>query len=299
MSGTLQIYGIEKELKTIRQFITPERLKELKKWRCYSEYEISAAEKRLHTKLPPPVRDIYRYMGDLLITNGYLRPLELLHWEGKYLGFFLAPGEGVIIGIQKGESSGNLYSWEENDPEEIAWEYEDELTDACEEGDEERKQKAMAAYQKYWKKLNIPLIHSPSNICKLENDPRYNHILDGYGLFLVIHAIQEWEEMTWREHTDEPHCLFSDFFPAEFSQEYFQNLAKQIDVDYQPLSDHPELIGLEVTPLQMAYVHKDQLALLILGDQPVALKLLTKTVAEPDLIERLQEQTGLTFHVGF
>lgn len=30
MSGTLQIYGIEKELKTIRQFITPERLKELK-----------------------------------------------------------------------------------------------------------------------------------------------------------------------------------------------------------------------------------------------------------------------------
>ena len=65
-------------------------------------------EKRLHTKLLSPIRDIYRHMADLLVTSGYLRPLELLHWEGRYLGFFLAPGEGDIIGIRKGETSGNV-----------------------------------------------------------------------------------------------------------------------------------------------------------------------------------------------
>ena len=81
--------SIEKELKILRQFIHPKHMDGLKKWKCYSEDEISAAEKRLHGKLPFPIRDIYLHMADLLITSGYLRPLELLHWEGKYLGFFL------------------------------------------------------------------------------------------------------------------------------------------------------------------------------------------------------------------
>ena len=293
------MYPIEKELKMLRQFIGPKHMEGLKRWKCYSEDEILAAEKRLHVKLPFPIRDIYRHMADLLVTNGYLRPLELLHWEGKYLGFFLAPGEGDIIGIKKGNSSGDLYSWEENDPKDTAWEYEDELVTAYEEGNEDGKQKAAAAYQKYWKRLNIPLLHSPLNIHKLEHEPRFNHILDGYGLFLVIHAIGEWEEMTWMEHIDEPTCLFSDFFPARYSKEYFQNIADRIKDDFEPLSDHLELIELQDFPLLMAYVHKDQEALLVLGQEPVCFKLLIKTVAGRELLEKVQEQTGLTFHVGF
>ena len=293
------MYAIEKELKTLRQFISPKHREDLKKWKCYSEDEISAAEKRLHGKLPVPIRDIYLHMADLLVTSGYLRPLELLHWEGNYLGFFPAPGEGDIVGIKKGTASGDLYAWEEEDPEDMVWEYEDELAAAYEEGDEDGKREAAAAYQKYWKKRNIPLIHVPRNVHKPEHEPGFNHVLDAYGLFLVIHAIQEWEEMSWREHTDEPVCLFSDFFPAEFSTEYFQNIADRIKDDFKPLSDHPELIGLGDFPLKMAYVHKDQEALLVLGQEPVCFMLLTKTAGGRDLLEKVQGQTGLAFHVGF
>lgn len=293
------MYAIEKELKILRQFISPQHMDSLGKWKCYSEDEISQAEKRMRVKLPRPIRDIYRYMADLLVTSGYLRPLELLHREGKYLGFFLAPGESDIIGIQRGKATGDLYMWEENDPKEMAWEYEDELETACEEGDEEGKKKAAFAYQNYWKKRNIPLLHAPLNVHKLEHDPRFNHSLDGYGLFLVLHTIREWEEMTWHEHTDEPTCLFSDFFPAEFSTEYFQNIARRIKEDFNPLSDHPELMELGDFPLQMAYVHKNQDALLILGQEPVSFMLLTKAAAGRALLEKLQEQTGLAFHVGF
>ena len=293
------MYAIEKELKILRQFISPKHMDGLKKWNCYSEDEISATEKRLHVKLPIPIRDIYRHMADLLVTGGYLRPLELLHWEGKYLGFFLAPGEGDIIGIKKGKTSGDLYIWEENDPKEMAWEYEDELETACEAGDEDGKRKAVAAYQSYWKRRNIPFIHAPLNIHKQDCGPRFNHSLDGYGLFLAIHAIREWEEMMWHEHTDEATCLFSDFFPVKFSKEYFQNIADRIKDDFIPLSDHSELIDLGDFPLQMAYVHKNQEALLILGQEPVCFMLLTKTAAGGNLLERVQEQTGLAFHVGF
>ncbi len=293
------MYAIEKELKILREFIRPEFINDLKKWKCCSEDEISAAEKRLHVKLPIPIRDIYRHMADLLVISGYLRPLELLHCEGNYLGFFLSPGEGDIIGIQKRKTSGDLYTWEENDPKEMAWEYEDELATACEEEDEEGKRRAAEAYQKYWKRLNIPFIHAPLNVHKLERGPRFHRSLDGYGLFLAIHAIQEWEEMTRDEHTHEPTCLFSDFFPAEFSMEYFQNIADRIKDDFIPLSDHPELVDLGDFPLQMAYVHKDQKALLILGQEPVCFMLLTKTAAGSDLLEKVQEQTGLAFHVGF
>lgn len=104
------MYSIEKELKILRQFINPKLMDDLKKWNCYSEDEISAAENRLHGKLAFPIRDIYLHMADLLVASGYLRPLELLHWEGKYLGFFLAPGEGDMIGIKKGKTSGDLYT---------------------------------------------------------------------------------------------------------------------------------------------------------------------------------------------
>lgn len=114
------------------------------------------------------------------------------------------------------------------------------------------------------KKRNIPLLHSPLYVHKLKHESRFNHSLDGYGLFLVIHVIQEWGEMTQGEHIEEPTCLFSDFFPAKFSKEYFQNIADRIKDDFKPLSDHPELIELGDFPLQMAYVRKNQDALLIL-----------------------------------
>ena len=49
----------------------------------------------------------------------------------------------------------------------------------------------------------------------------------------------------------------------------------------------------------MAYVHKNQEALLVLGQELVCFMLLTKTAAGSDLLEKVQEQTGLAFHVGF
>lgn len=107
------------------------------------------------------------------------------------------------------------------------------------------------------------MLHAPLNVHKLEHEPKFNHALDAYGLFLVIHSIYEWEEMTWREHADALTCLFSDFFSAKFSKEYFQKIAERIKDDFKPLSDHPKLINLG------------------------------------DLLEKIQEQTGLAFHVGF
>lgn len=194
------MYAIEKELRILRQFISPKHMEGLKKWKCYSEDEILAAA---------------------------------------------------------------------------------------------------AAYQKYWKKRNIPLLHASLNIHKLEHEPRFNHAPDAYGLFLVIHAIREWEEMSWREHANDRTCLFSDFFPGEFSMEYFQRIADRIKDDFKPLSDHPELIDLGGFPLQMAYAYKNQDTLLILGQEPVCFMLLIKAAAGSGLLEKVQEQTGLAFHVGF
>ena len=81
--------------------------------------------------------------------------------------------------------------------------------------------------------------------------------------------------------------------------EYFQRIADRIKDDFKPLSDHPELTSLGDFPLHMAYVHKNQEALLVLGQEPVCFMVLTKTAAKGDLLEKLQEQTGLAFHVGF
>lgn len=49
----------------------------------------------------------------------------------------------------------------------------------------------------------------------------------------------------------------------------------------------------------MAYVHKNQEALLILGQEPVCFMLLTNMAVGSGLLEKVQEQTGLAFHVGF
>ena len=49
----------------------------------------------------------------------------------------------------------------------------------------------------------------------------------------------------------------------------------------------------------MAYVHKDREAMLVLGQEPVCFMLLTKGTVRRELLEKVQEQTGLAFHVGF
>lgn len=74
--------------------------------------------------------------------------------------------------------------------------------------------------------------------------------------------MSKWEEKTWRVHADDLTCL-GDF------------------------------------PLKMAHAHKDQEALLVLGQDPVCFMLLTKAAARRDILEKVQEQTGLAFHVGF
>lgn len=68
--------------------------------------------------------------------------------------------------------------------------------------------------------------------------------------------------------------------------------ADRIKDDFKPLSDHPELTSLGDFPLWMAYVRKNQDALLILGQEPVCFMLLIKTAAGSDLLEKVQEQTG-------
>ena len=70
------MYSIEKELKILRQFVKPEHMDTSEGWHCYSEDEVSAAEERLHTKLPPPIREIYLYMADLLIGSKHNFPDE-------------------------------------------------------------------------------------------------------------------------------------------------------------------------------------------------------------------------------
>ena len=89
----------------------------------YSEEEIREAEKRLGTSLPAPVRDLYRQMADLLTERLLLTPLELLHWEGDFLGFYESPDDGAALGIRRGEDPNQLYWWELSDPEEESYDY--------------------------------------------------------------------------------------------------------------------------------------------------------------------------------
>ena len=135
------MYSIEKELKILRQFVKLEHMDHSEGWRCYSEDEVSAAEERLHTKLPPPIREIYLYMADLLIGSNDLRPLELLHWDKDYLAFFENPDADVIAGIKRDDTSSDIYAWEETDPKDIAWEYKDDFRTAYEERDKKGQEK--------------------------------------------------------------------------------------------------------------------------------------------------------------
>ena len=107
----------------------------------------------------------------------------------------------------------------------------------------------------------------------------------------------------YQEYCDKIEAALTEVPALEGDGKYnvrVDNMQKQgSGSDFKPLSDHPELTSLGDFPLQMAYVHKNQEALLVLGQEPVCFMVLTKTDAKGDLLEKLQEQTGLAFHVGF
>lgn len=284
------MYSIEKELKILRQFVKPEHMDNSEGWRCYSEDELTVAEERLRAKLPPPIREIYLYMADLLISSNYLRPLELVHWDKDYLAFFENPNADKIVGIKRDDPSDNLYEWEETDPEDTAWEYADDFISDYGE-DMEEAQEAADRFQEYWEELNADPEHEPLQIAKLVNEPRYNHTLDGYTLFLTVYALVELEETAKNCNPNGPAGYFSAGFEGH-TPEYFQALDRRIREDFIPLSDRSELLALDI-PMQMAYVHKDRNALLIQSD--ILLVLLTKSVPDPEFIEKIQELTALTF----
>lgn len=288
------MYSIENELTILRQFVKPEHMDSSESWRCYSEDELSAAEERLHTKLPLPIRGIYLYMADLLICSNYLRPLELVHWDKDYLAFFENPNADKIVGIKRDDSSGDIYAWEETDPEDTAWEYVDDFITAYGENEAEA-QEAMDKFQEYWEKLNADPKHGPLQIEKLVNEPRYNHTLDGYSLFLAIDALCEWEEMASQNCSDEPaYYAYAGF--TGHTKKYFQDIDCRIRTDFIPLSDYPELLAQEI-PMQMAYVHKNPDALLLQADDWGICVLLTKTPIEREFLEKMKEQTGLVFRI--
>ena len=89
-----QMFSIKSELNILRRFVDMEYNGSR---RCYSEKDISAAEKRLHYKLPLPIRELYLYMSDLLLDMYYLRPLELLHWQQDYLCLFYSPDRKSVV----------------------------------------------------------------------------------------------------------------------------------------------------------------------------------------------------------
>lgn len=270
----------------------------------YSEEEIREAEKRLGTALPDPVRELYRRIADLLMEDLSLTPLELLHWEGDFLGFYESPDDGVALGIRRGENPNQLYRWELADPEEESYDYWDEFSDLCEEGDRKGRKKLAKRCHTYWKKINARYPELPSSPAqKLEHKARYSCTLDAYGLFLALHTLYGACEDFQREHPDEP-LLWSgetDFHsqaaednrPRRIPDECFHQLHDRITQVFSPLS--PRLLALETPGLQMAYLHRDQRALLLAWDEDSFLNLLTLDPPAPGLLEEIQTVTGVTF----
>lgn len=270
----------------------------------YSEEEIREAEKRLGMALPDPVRELYRRIADLLMEDLSLTPLELLHWEGDFLGFYESPDDGVALGIRRGENPNQLYRWELADPEEESYDYWDEFSDLCEEGDRKGRKKLAKRCHTYWKKINARYPELPSSPAqKLEHKARYSCTLDAYGLFLALHTLYGACEDFQREHPDEP-LLWSgetDFHsqaaednrPRRIPDECFHQLHDRITQVFSPLS--PRLLALETPGLQMAYLHREQRALLLAWDEDSFLNLLTLDPPAPGLLEEIQTATGVTF----
>lgn len=290
MSG--QMYSIKSELNILRRFVDMEYDGSR---HCYSEKDISAAEKRLHYKLPLSIRELYLGAADILLDMDYLRPLELLHWQQDYLCFFNPPEADFVWGICRKDDPNALYAWEELIPEEA----EDTLCDLdeeFEEYDEENNMKGKKAvarkYSACWDKINSRYTEAPPHLKKLEHKFRHNCSLDAYGLFLVIHSLFSYAtELYCLKNLN---CHLGDLpTPSECEPIYFEKLRKNIEQEFTPISEHLELI--DIFPLPMAYIHKTANALLICDEEAGFLTLLSDKTVSPGFIEKIQNCLALPF----
>lgn len=287
-----QIFSIKKELTILRRFVDMEYDGNR---RCYSEADISAAEERLHYKLPLPIRELYLYMSDLLLDLYDLRPLELLHWQQDYLCFFDPPEAIYACGICRKDDPNALYMWEELIPEEDSeafYDLDEEFEAYDEENDAEGKHAVADKYAALWNDINARSQKAPPHLKKLEHKFRYTWSLDAYGLFLVIHALFSYAtELYCLKHLD---CHLGDLpTPSECEPGYFEKLRGKVEQEFVPLSEHLELI--DTFPLPMAYVHKTENALLLNIEDSCFLTLLSDKTAGPDFIERMRSCLGLPF----
>ncbi len=275
------MYSIEKELQFLRLFVSKEYTEDKK---CYSETEIQAVENRLRYKLPAPIRQLYQYMGDILVNSYYVKPLELLHWENNCLGFFISPETDMIIGVCKDENPNFLFEWENGDYKDNACDYLGDIEEAYEEEDFPKIQPAIDAYLAYWDEHR----ESPAFSAKrLNHNLRYVSLLDAYCIFLSAHAICEWAEISGRNYFTTSDICFE---PDRLEQQNALN--SKILQSFAPLSTHTELLE-KGTPILMAYKHENPNALLVLMEDDIALTLLTTQEPEKSFIANFENQTGL------
>lgn len=284
-----QMYSIKNELHILRRFVDMEYDGSR---RCYSEEDISVVEKRLHYKLPLPIRELYLYMSDILQDMYDLCPLELLHWQQDYLCFF-DPPEGNPVGICRKDDPNTLYSWEElmpNEDQATLYDLIEEFETCDEEGDAEGKNAVALKYSACWDNINSRYTEAPPHLKKLEYEFRCYRSLDAYGLFLVIHSLFSYAtELYCLKNLN---CHLGDLpTPSEREPGYFEKLRENIEREFNPISEHLELI--DIFPLPMAYVHKTENALLICEEEAGFLTLLSDKTVSPDFIEKIQKCLAL------
>lgn len=288
------VYSIKEELAFLRAFVREEYCGDR---HCYSEKDVIAAEKRLHYKLPAPIREIYLEMADLLMEMELLRPLELLHWQQDYLAFFDSP-EAPISGICRQDTPNALYEWAEDDPENMACDYEEEFEECDQDGDKAGKRSVAIRYAAYWDDINARYLEPPLSIKKRQGKFRYQYALDGYCLFLVLDAIQACATDIFPD--EEGRCFWaSSDLPeqCEPSVDYYANLRQKIEGEFVPLSAQQAL--LEAEDAFLAYKHLETNTLLICEMWTGMLVLLSAEESLADWIDALQTKLSLTFRQPF
>lgn len=278
---------IENELKLLRPFVKKEYVEDRK---CYSEKEIKRTEARLQCNLPSPVKSIYMYMGDVLVNSNYLKPLELLHWECGYLGFFISPESETIIGISKFGDPNVLFKWENGDYSGEASDYLDEIEEYYDEGNHSKMKRAIQKYLQYWEsieKINVPSFSAE----RLSHEFRYNYLLDAYCIFLSVHAICEWAE-SLQEEVHGTYYVSDHLCFEENNHKQLDDLHQRIERIFTPISENTELLY-KGSPILMAYAHKKPDALLVSREEDTRLTLLTAKKATQNFMEQIESQTGL------
>lgn len=292
------MYSIKKELAFLRPFIRPDSEKK-GSWsyignRCYTEEEVLQAEKRLGTPLPAPIREVYLQASDLLMRYFYLRPLELLRWDHGYLGFFISPETDTIWGIYKDDDPNALYEWKENDAEDDGYVFEDELENWKKDGDLQELENLLQRHAQYWEKNG----GMPLNIQKLDDAQRWNHCLDAYCLFLVLHTICERAEMD---------ALTDDPFPRTYfstSELYYTQIPPEqkdrICLLFDPLSEYTDLLDFHEEAyggILMAYISKDREKLLIWDGGWEIMALISLSSLSQAELETIHTALGISFRL--